>query len=82
MIHPSCASIALNFVHQGIEPIVRFSWLLSPLHGGPLQLAFNQLHLGDHCGIITLMRDFEGDSYLVSIVQSTNFVVFIHVYRC
>lgn len=68
MIRPSCASIASDFVHQGLESVVRFSWLLIPLHDKPPQLAFHQLHLVDHCGIMTLMRDFKGVPYLLGII--------------
>jgi hypothetical protein len=41
------------------------------------QLTFHQLHLGDHCGIISLMGVFEGVPYLLGIVQATNLVIFI-----
>jgi hypothetical protein len=77
MIRPSCTPIALNLVDKGLEPVVSLSWLLSPYHGEPPQLAFHQLHLGDHGGIITLVRDLEGIPYLLGIVQAAHFVVFI-----
>jgi hypothetical protein len=68
---------SLQFGYYNHEPIVCFSWLLTPLHGEPPQLAFHQLHFGDHCGVISLMSDFEGVPYFLSIVQSTNLVIFI-----
>jgi hypothetical protein len=77
VIRPCCTSIASDFVHQGLESVVRFSWLFTPLHGEPPQLAFHQLHLGDHCGVITLMSDFEGVPYFLDIVEATSLVVFI-----
>jgi hypothetical protein len=55
MIRPSCASVASDFVDQGLEPVVGLSWLLSPDHREPSQLALHQFHLGDHGGIISLM---------------------------
>jgi hypothetical protein len=76
MICSSCTPIASNLVDKGLEPIVGLSWLFSPYHGEPPQLAFHQFHLGDHGGIITLVRDLEGP-YLLGIVQATHFVVFI-----
>jgi hypothetical protein len=82
MIRPSYTSIASNFVDKGLEPVVRLCWLLSPYHGESPQLAFHQFHLGDHGGIITLMRDFEGIPYLLGIVQATQFVIFIPAQRC
>jgi hypothetical protein len=77
MIHPSYASIASNFVDKGLEPVVRLSWLLSPYHGESPQLAFHQFHLGNHGDVITHVRDLEGISYLLGIVQAAYFVIFI-----
>jgi hypothetical protein len=37
VVHPSRASIAPNFVDQGLEPVVRLRWLLSPDHCEPSQ---------------------------------------------
>jgi hypothetical protein len=46
MIHPSCASIASNFVDQGFEPVVGLCWLLSPDHcckeNGPQAIWLNE----------------------------------------
>jgi hypothetical protein len=77
MSHPSCTPPASNLVEKGLEPVVSLSWLLSPYHGEPPQLAFHEFHLGDHGGIITLVRDLEGILYLLGIVQAAHFVVFI-----
>ena len=77
MIHPSCAFIALDFVDQGLEPVVSLSWLLSPDHGKSPQLAFHQFHLGDHGGVITLVRYFEGVLNLLGVVQAADLVIFI-----
>jgi hypothetical protein len=82
MICPSYTSIASNLVHQGLDPIIVFSWLLSLFHGEPSELSFHQFHLCDHGGIVTLMRDFEGIPYLLGIVQATNLVVLIPAQRC
>jgi hypothetical protein len=59
-MQPSCTPIASDLVHQGLEPVVCVSWLLTPLHSEPPCLTFHQLHLGDHCGAISLISDFEG----------------------
>jgi hypothetical protein len=32
VVRPSCASIAPYFVDEGLEPVVRLGWLLSPDH--------------------------------------------------
>jgi hypothetical protein len=77
MVCPSCASIALDLVDQGLEPDVGLCWLFSPDHGESSQLAFHQFHLGDHCSIISLMRDPEGVPDLFGIVQAANLVIFI-----
>jgi hypothetical protein len=74
MIRPSCASIASNFVDKGFEPIVRLCWLFSHYHSKSPQLAFHQFHLGDHSGVITLVRDLEGIPYLFGIVQDADFL--------
>jgi hypothetical protein len=55
MVRPSHALIAPNLVDQGLEPVVRLCWLLSPHHSEPSQLAFHQLHFGDHGGVVSLM---------------------------
>jgi hypothetical protein len=60
MIRPSCAPVASNLVDQGLEPVVGLSWLLSPDHHEPTQLAFHQLHFGNHGGVVSLMRYLEG----------------------
>jgi hypothetical protein len=77
MIHPSCASVASDLVHQGLEPVVRVGWLFTPVHGKPPWLAFHQLHLGDHCDVVPLMSDLEGVLYLLSVVQAIDLVIFI-----
>jgi hypothetical protein len=82
MIRPSCASVALYFVDQGFEPDVGLCWLLSPDQRKSPQLAFHQLHFGDHGGVVSLMRYLEGVLDLLGIVQDTHFVVFIPAQRC
>jgi hypothetical protein len=77
MIRPSCAPVASNFVDKSLEPVVRLCWLLSPYHSEPPQLAFHQFHLGNHGGIITLVKYLEGIPDLLGIVQAAHFVVFI-----
>ena len=77
MVRPSRASIAPYFVDEGLEPVVRLGWLLSPDHCESPKFAFHQLHLGEHGGVVSLMSDLEGVLYLLSIVQATDFVVFI-----
>jgi hypothetical protein len=77
MIRPSCTPVASDLVHQGLEHVVCFSWLFSPFHGEPSQLAFDQFHLGDNGGVVSLMRNLEGVLYLFGIVQAADFVVFI-----
>jgi hypothetical protein len=69
MICPSCTPIALDLVHQGLEPIVGFSWLLSSFHDEPSQFSFHQFHLCNHGGIISLMRTLEGVPYLLGIAK-------------
>jgi hypothetical protein len=76
MIRPSCASVASNFVDEGLEPVVRLSWLFSPYHGESPHLTFHQFHFGNHGGVITPVRDLEGIPYLFGIVQATDFVIF------
>ena len=82
MIRPSCTSIALNPVHQGLEPIVSLSLVLSPYHGKSPEFAFHQFHLSNHGGVVTLVKDLEGIPYLLAIVQAAHFVVFIPAQRC
>jgi hypothetical protein len=77
VVRPSYAPIASYLVPQGLELIICFSWLFTPLHGEPPQLALHQLHLGDHGDVVPLMRDLEGVPNLLDIVQATNIVVFI-----
>ena len=67
---------------KGLEPVVSLSWLLSPNHREPPQLAFHQLHFGNHGGIISLMRYLEGVSYFFGVVQAAHLIVFIPVKRC
>jgi hypothetical protein len=55
VVRPSCASIAPNLVDQGLEPVVRLCWLLSPDHCEPSELTFHQLHFGNHGGVVSLM---------------------------
>jgi hypothetical protein len=82
VVRPSRASIASNLVDEGLEPVVGLCWLLSPDHHKSSQLAFHQLHFGDHGGIVSLMRYLEGVSDLLGVVQATHLVVFIPAQRC
>jgi hypothetical protein len=41
MVCPSCTPITLDLVHQGLETVVRFGWLLSPFHGESPKLTFH-----------------------------------------
>ena len=82
MIRPSCASIASNLVDEGLEPVVGLSWLLSPDHCKSPQLAFYQLHFGNHGGVVSLMRYLEGVPDLLDVVQVAHLVVFIPAQRC
>jgi hypothetical protein len=77
MVCPSCTPVTLDLVHQGLEPIVHFGWLLSPFHGESPKLNFHQLYLCNHGGVISLMRDLEGVPYLLGIVQATDFIILI-----
>jgi hypothetical protein len=77
MIHLSYASVASDLVDQGLEPIVGLRWLLSPDHREPPQLALHQFHLSDHSGVVSLMRYLEAVPDLLSVVQSTHFIIFI-----
>jgi hypothetical protein len=69
MIHPSCASLASDLVDQCLEPVVGLCWLLSLDHRGPSQFAFHQFHLGDHGGVVSLMRYLEGVPNLFGVVE-------------
>jgi hypothetical protein len=82
MIRPSCASVASYFVDQGLEPVVGLCWLLSLDHRKSPQLAFHQLHFGDHGSVISLMRYLEGVSDLLGVVEAAHLVVFIPAQRC
>jgi hypothetical protein len=77
MIHLSCTSIASDLVHHDLEPVVSFSWLLSPFHGKPPKFAFYQFHLCNNGGVISLMRNLESVPYLLGIVQAADFIVLI-----
>ena len=55
MVRPSRASIAFYFVDEGLEPVVRLGWLLSPDHCESPKFALQQLHLGEHGDVISLM---------------------------
>jgi hypothetical protein len=52
---------------------------LAPLpdHCKSSQLAFHQLHFGDHGGVVSLMRYLEGVPDLLGSVQAAHLVVFI-----
>jgi hypothetical protein len=77
MICPSYDSVASYFVDQGLEPVVGLRWLLSPDHLKSPQLAFHQLHFGDHGGVVSLMRYLEGVLDLLGVVQATHLITFI-----
>jgi hypothetical protein len=82
MIRPSCAFVASYLVDQGLEPVVGLCWLLSPYHRKSPQLAFHQLHFGDHGGVVSLMRYLKSVLDLLRTVQAANLVVFIPTQRC
>jgi hypothetical protein len=82
VVRPSRASIAPDFVDQGLEPVVRLRWLLSPDHCEPSQFAFHQLHLGDHGGVIPLMRNLEGVPNLLGVIQAAHLVVLVPAQGC
>ena len=77
MVRSSRASIAPYFVDEGLEPVVRLGWLLAPDHCESPKFALHQLHLGEHCDVIPLMRDLEGVLDLLGVIQAAHFVVFI-----
>jgi hypothetical protein len=77
MIHPSCAPITPDLVHQGLEPVVCFGWLLSPFHGKSSKLTFHQFHFDNHSDIVSLMGDLEGVPNLFGIVQAADLVILI-----
>jgi hypothetical protein len=77
MIRPSCASITLDLVDQGLEPVVSLSWLLSPDHRKSLELAFYPLHFGNHGGVVSLMRYLEGVLDFLGVVQAAHLIIFI-----
>ena len=77
VVRPSRASIAPDLVDQGLEPIVSLCWLFSPDHCEPSQLAFHQLHLGDHGDVVPLMRNLEGVLDLLGVIQAAHLVIFI-----
>jgi hypothetical protein len=82
MIRPSCASVASDLVDQGLEPVVGLSWLLSPDHCESPQLAFHQLHFGNHGDVVSLMRYLEGVPDLLGVVQAAHLIIFIPAKRC
>ena len=77
MIRPSCASVDSDLVDEGLEPVVGLSWLLSPDHHKSPQLAFHQLHFGDHGGVVSLMRYLESVPDLLGVVQAAHLIIFI-----
>jgi hypothetical protein len=81
LIRPSCASIASDLVDEGLEPVVSLSWLLSPDHRKSPQLAFYQLHFGNHGGVVSLMRYLEGVPDLLGVVQAAHLIIFIPAKR-
>jgi hypothetical protein len=46
------------------------------------QLAFHQLHFGDHGGIVSLMSYFEGVPDLLGVVQAAHLVVLVPGQGC
>jgi hypothetical protein len=82
VVRPSCASIASNFVDEGLEPVVGLRWLLTPDHRKSPQLAFHQQYFGDHGGVVSLMTYLEGVLDLLGVVQAAHLVVFIPAQRC
>jgi hypothetical protein len=81
-VRPSRASIAPDLVDQGHEPVVRLCWLFSPDHCEPSQLAFHQLHFGDHGGVVPLMRNLEGVPDLLGVVQAAHLIVLVPAQGC
>ena len=77
MVRSLRASIASYLIDEGLEPVVRLGWLLPPDHRESPEFALHQLHLGEHCDVIPLMRDLEGVPNLLGVIQAAHFVVFI-----
>jgi hypothetical protein len=77
MVYTYCTPITPDLIHQGLEPIVRFGWLISPFHGESPKLTFHPFHVCNHGVVIALVRDFEGIPYLFGTAQAADFVVFI-----
>jgi hypothetical protein len=82
MIRPPCASIVSGLVDEGLEPVVGMSWLLSPDHRESPQLAFYQLHFGNHAGVVSLMRYLEGVPDLLGVIQAAHLIILIPAKRC
>ena len=77
MVRPSCASVAPYFVDKGLEPVVCLGWLLAPYHRESSKLSLHQLHLGEQGDVVSLMRDLEGVSDLLGIVQAAHLVILV-----
>jgi hypothetical protein len=82
VVRPSRASIAPDLVDQGLEPVVHLCWLFSLDHCEPPQLVFHQLHLGDHGGVVPLMRNLEGVLDLLGVVQAAHLIVLVPAQGC
>jgi hypothetical protein len=76
MICPFCASVILDLVHQGLEPIVHLLWSFSFVDGEPSKLSFNELHLGNLGDLVTFMHRLKCVSYLFGAFEPVHFVVF------
>ena len=59
----------------------RLGWLFSPYHSESPEFALHQLHLGEHCDVIPLMRYLEGVPDLLVIVQAAHLIIFIPAKR-
>jgi hypothetical protein len=82
VVRPTRASIAPDLVDQGFEPVVCLGWLFPPDHCKPSQFAFHQLHLGDHGGVIPLMRNLESVPNLFGVIQAAHLVVLVPAQGC
>jgi hypothetical protein len=77
VIRPSCTSIVLDLVHQGLELVVRLCCPFTSLHGEPPKFTFDEVYLGGHHHNVAIMSDLENVPNLFCIVQATNFILLL-----
>jgi hypothetical protein len=77
MVIPFFAPEVAHLVHQGLEPVVHFLWLLPLVKPEATKLPLDRLSLGDLGHLVSIVRGLEYVPNLLGTLQSLHLVILL-----